>query len=223
MKISTVTQLAAIVAGQGERKFTNKPSFMTGATPAWWNKHSADNRMKFITDSVAKYFEMHFPEDSKAVQKLQPLFEDAIGDMDRVRGSCAGGRKRRDDEEGAKEGDNEEEEEEETDFMEADPAQKSTRKVTGDIKKDTHKFVTAQGRFVKEEIYNKGGECEHIGLRMLTRLDRLNAYLYFNYCHQVDDTADFCSTRYYKDDGSLRPHPRQSNWYQTTFERPSKN
>lgn len=53
----------------------------------------------------------------------------------------------------------------------------------------------------------------------LTRLDRLNAYLEYQNCHDhgiYDDNGDLlnhCSWRYFEADGvTLKPHPRKNNY-----------
>ena len=42
------------------------------------------------------------------------------------------------------------------------------RKLRGDIAGDIHNFISHQGRFIMEEIYRKGGNCEFIGVRLVS-------------------------------------------------------
>ena len=58
----------------------------------------------------------------------------------------------------------------------------------------------------------------------LTRLDRFYNYIWFNYCKQIDTTAEFCEWAYYKPDGvSIRPHPRKSDYFIQLYQRPNRD
>ena len=59
---------------------------------------------------------------------------------------------------------NSNDDEEDGDFMESD---NRTRKVTGDIVKDADRFTKNLARWAKYEIYDQGGKCEFLGLRLV--------------------------------------------------------
>merc|ERR1712021_163316 len=48
------------------------------------------------------------------------------------------------------------------------------------------------GVTVREFIYNSDAKraCQNHGLRLLKRLDRMNAYLQWNYCSKINDSDD---------------------------------
>ena len=59
---------------------------------------------------------------------------------------------------------NSSDQEEEEDFMDATDL---TRKVTGDIVKDADRYTKNLARWAKFQIYDKGGKCEFLGLRLV--------------------------------------------------------
>ena len=52
----------------------------------------------------------------------------------------------------------------EEDFMDATDL---TRKVTGDIVKDVDRYTKNLARWAKFQIYDQGGKCEFLGLRLV--------------------------------------------------------
>jgi len=212
MKLALAT-LALVSADENDRAFVNVDGFMQEPAPAWWNNHPADKRIKWLKNKNVNFFDTHFPEGSP----LQGLFEDYIYDMEKIQSACEPGRRRRDD------GSSNSNDQEDGDFMEENNL---TRKITGDIVKDADKFTKNMARWAKYEIYDQGGKCEFLGLRLLNRADRLRWYVHYRYCQKVDDSVSFCDKYYWAKDGSgnVRKNPRDdSHWIQNAFERPSKN
>lgn len=189
-----------------DRKYTNKNTFMVSNPPKWWNNHGAEKRHQQLVRNTDKLFDAHFP-GMKAEEKLKLLYEDLINDAFRIKGSCEPGssRKRRaftDQEEGDDEAAAEEEVDQ--DPLEDDSNSK-TRKVVGEINADAKKYNLNVARWIKYEVYDLGGECEFLGLKMLRRTDRLRHYMYYAYCKQVDREQDFCDFFWGKWNGA---HPR---------------
>ena len=159
--------LAAVTANALEdpdRKFTNKNTFMVSNPPKWWNKHSAEKRHQQLERNTDRFFDSHFP-GMKAEDNLKLLFVDLISDAARIKGSCEqdSSRKRRaftDKEEG---------DDEEADVDDEDPMTvgTNTRKVVGEIVPDAKKYALNVARWIKYEVYDLGGECEFLGLRMV--------------------------------------------------------
>jgi len=173
MKFSLACLAAVAVNAQedDDKKFSNKNTFMVSNPPKWWNKHSADKRMEWLEKNTNKFFKMHF-DGTKAEDNLKPLFEDLIADAKRIEISCDSSdvsRKRRafsaDDEDENDDGDATADE---GDPMDADTsAANGTRKVTGAIKKDAKRHSLNIARWIKYQVYDQGGECEFLGLRMV--------------------------------------------------------
>ena len=178
MKVLMV--LAAIISAKSDRKFTNKEDFMNSKTPSWWKDFSADKRMNWIKNAPIKFFNMHFPRISSGNVRLRALFLDIAGDMDRIRGRCRNNnniRTRRRTDEFKPPIENE------TNFDmglddDSDPMGEKInilgRKLRGDIASDIHNFVSHQGRFIMEEIYRKGRNCEFVGVRLVSFFQTLN-------------------------------------------------
>ena len=183
MKFSLACLAAVAVnaqEGDDDKKFSNKNGFMNSSPPKWWNKHSSDKRMEWLEKNTNKFFKMHF-DGTKAEDNLKPLFEDLIADARRIEISCDSSdvsRKRRafsaDDEEENDDGDATADE---GDPMDADTsAANGTRKVTGAIKKDAKRHSLNIARWIKYQVYDQGGECEFLGLRMV----RFLSFWWFN-------------------------------------------
>jgi len=205
MKVSLACLAAVSIAAPDEKKFVNKSKFMTSQPPKWWNNIPAHpDRFEWNQDNTEKLFDIHFDGKPASIH-LKTAFEDLLDDAERIMANCASGRKRR-----AFSSDEEDYEDTEYDD-ESDPMDKSTggdlspRKVVGNIKKDIKKYTLNVARWIKYEIYDKGGECEFLGHKMLARTDRLRWYAHYAYCKQVDETASFCNGYYHKFDGT---HPR---------------
>jgi len=213
MKLALAT-LALAAANDDDRAFVNVDGFMSADPPSWWTKHPAEKRLKWLGNNNVKFFETHFPEEHR---KLQPLFEDYIQDMQRIEAACQPGRRRRDEESSSNSSDQEEEE----DFMDATDL---TRKVTGDIVKDADRYTKNLARWAKFQIYDKGGKCEFLGLRLLNRADRLRWYVHYRYCDKVDDSVSFCDKYYWTENGYVRKDPRDdTHWIQNAFQKPTRN
>ena len=167
--------LVAVALAKSDRKFTNKEDFMNSKTPGWWNDFSADKRMHWIKNAPNKFFDMHFQRISAGNVRLRSLFLDIAGDIDRIRSRCSKNNKntirmrRRTDEFNAQM-----ENINETIGLneDSDPMNEKInilgRKLRGDIAGDIHNFISHQGRFIMEEIYRKGGNCEFIGVRLVS-------------------------------------------------------
>merc|ERR1719361_13529 len=212
MKLALAT-LALVQANDDDRAFVNVDGFMNAAAPSWWNKHPADKRLKWLGNNVDKFFDTHFLENDK----LRGHFDDYVEDMEAIEAACEpGARKRRDDNQEGQANSNDDEED--GDFMESD---NRTRKVTGNIVKDVDRFTKNLARWAKYEIYDKGGKCEFLGLRLLNRMDRLRWYVHYRYCDKVDDSVNFCDKYYWAADGvTVRKDPRNpTHWIQNVFER----
>jgi len=166
--------LAAVAMTKSDRKFTNKEDFMNSKSPIWWNDFSADNRIHWIKNAPNKFFDMHFQRISAGNVRLRSLFLDIAGDIDRVRRRCSKNNKnstrirRRTDEFDTKI-------ENITNFSgDSDPMNKTInvlgRKLRGNISDDIQHFIGHQGRFIMEEIYRKGDNCEFIGVRLVSTM-----------------------------------------------------
>jgi len=221
MKFSLACLAAAAVNAleDPDRKYTNKNTFMVSKPPKWWNKHSADKRHEMLEKNTNRFFSTHFP-GMLAESNLKPLFEDLIADAERIKGSCEPGpsRKRRGFT-ATEEGDNVDATDDDTDPLEDDSNSK-TRKVVGEIKADAQKYALNVARWIKYEVYDLGGECEFLGLRMLTRTDRLRHFLYYAYCKQVDREQDFCDFFWGKWNGK---HPRNHGAPLNKYPRPERS
>lgn len=175
MKVFVV--LTAVALAKSDRKFTNKEDFMNSKTPTWWKDFSADKRMYWIQNAPNKFFDMHFPRISAGNVRLRALFLDIAEDVDRIRGRCRKNnknnirmRRRTDEFRGPLlNGSNISGMELDDD---SDPMSEQInilgRKLRGDIAGDIHNFVSHQGRFIMEEIYRKGGNCEFVGVRLVS-------------------------------------------------------
>ena len=49
-----------------------------------------------------------------------------------------------------------------------DDGEVTTRRITGNPKKDIKKFTLNFARWIKFQVYDKGGECEFVGSRMVS-------------------------------------------------------
>jgi len=213
MKIALAT-LALASADENDRAFVNVDGFMSAPAPVWWTKHPAAKRLKWLGNNNVKFFETHFPEENR---QLQDLFADYLMDMEKIEASCEPGRRRRDEESNPSANSSDQEE----DFMDATDL---TRKVTGDIVKDVDRYTKNLARWAKFQIYDQGGKCEFLGLRLLNRADRLRWYVHYRYCDKVDSSVAFCDKYYWTANGQVRKDPREdSHWIQAAFAKPSKN
>lgn len=92
MKLALAT-LALAQANEDDRAFVNVDGFMSSSPPSWWNKHSADKRIKWLGNNVDKFFDTHFVENDK----LRAPFADYVADMKAIEAACTPARKRRED------------------------------------------------------------------------------------------------------------------------------
>ena len=167
MKFSLALLAATATANNGDdKKYINKPNFMSSSPPRWWANMEAEDRITWIGKQNRKLFKMHF-DGGKPQENLKPLFDDLIADAGRIFQSCNAGRKRRaftqDDPEGQ-----EEAVADEGDPMVEDPTTVETRRMSGDIEKDNKKLTLNLARFIKYNIYDQGGECEFLGHRLVS-------------------------------------------------------
>ena len=214
MKLSLAC-FAAAVAANDERFFTNKPEyeeggFMTKSPPKWWNDHSTDEWHSFLYRKTETVFDAYLP--GKASLKLKPLFVNLIEQMAKIADKCAPGskRKRRSDSD-------------ETHLVDQIHERDDSKNyLTGKVDTDTDKYTKDVARWAKWVIYDQGGKCEFLGLRLvsqtlfliqgltlylqLVRTDRLRWYMKYAYCKQTDDTEKFCTKFYHNYDGA---HPRK--------------
>jgi len=199
----------------------NKDNFMTSLPPKWWGNKNLNERHASLYKNTNKFFKGHFKGDKG--DRVEELFTDLIDDAKRVFDECDPEddsvflrRKRRafvgENEEGDNssldsDDDTDPDEEEEGSLI-------AERKVnTGDINKDAAKYTLNVARWIKYALYDQGGECQKHGHRMLYRADRLRAFMMFQYCSTVNDTADFCDWVLGiegRDDESEGGHPRRS-------------
>lgn len=166
--------LVAVALAKSDRKFTNKEDFMNSKTPSWWNDFSAGERIHWIKNAPNKFFDMHFQRISAGNVRLKSLFLDIAGDIDRIRRRCPKNNKnttrmrRRTDEFDTQIENNIGLNED------SDPMNEKInilgRKLRGDIAGDIQHFISHQGRFIMEEIYRKGGNCEFTGVRLVSIL-----------------------------------------------------
>ena len=166
--------LVAVALAKSDRKFTNKEDFMNSKTPSWWNDFSPEKRMNWIKNAPSKFFDMHFQRISAGNVRLRSLFLDIAGDIDRIRSRCSKNNKntirvRRRTEEF---NDRIENINDAVINEDSDPMNEKInilgRKLRGDIAGDIQHFISHQGRFIMEEIYRKGGNCEFIGVRLVS-------------------------------------------------------
>lgn len=171
--------LVAVALAKSDRKFTNKEDFMNSKTPSWWNDFSAEKRMNWIKNAPSKFFDMHFQRVSAGNVRLRSLFLDIAGDIDRIRTRCSKNnkntirvRRRTEEFNGRIENINDAVINEDSDPMN-EKINILGRKLRGDIAGDIQHFISHQGRFIMEEIYRKGGNCEFIGVRLVSILTYL--------------------------------------------------
>ena len=165
MKFS-LALLAATATANDDKKYINKPNFMSSSAPGWWSNKEPVERNDWLKKQNKKLFKMHF-DGQKPQQKLKPLFDDLIEDSLRIYNECNSSRKRRaftaEDPEGQ-----EEATADEGDPMVEDPNAIGTRRMTGDIEKDNKKLTLNLARFIKYHIYDLGGECGFLGHRLVS-------------------------------------------------------
>ena len=183
MKVSLACLAAVTIAAPEEKKFVNKSKFMQSEPPKWWPREPAyPERFQWNQENTEKLFSIHFA-DKPASLNLKPLFEDLLADAEKIYSLCAPGRKRRaftSDDDDYEEDDYEDD----SDPMDESTGDLSTRKVVGNIKKDIKKYTLNIARWIKYEIYDKGGECEFLGHRMVscnTLLSVFNSHLACSY------------------------------------------
>lgn len=175
MKFS-LALLAATATANDDKKYINKPNFMSSSPPRWWGNMEAEDRIGWIGRQNRKLFKLHF-DGGKPQEKLQPLFADLIDDAGRIYQSCsAGSRKRRAFTQNDPEG-QEEAVADEGDPMVEDPDRVEPRRMSGDIEKDNKKLTLNLARFIKYNIYDQGGECEFLGHRLVSHFK--NAFSLF--------------------------------------------
>merc|ERR1712048_76302 len=76
------------------------------------------------------------------------------------------------------------------------------------IDNKVHSFVSWNGVAVRETVF-KGG-CEARAMKIFKRLDRMNAYLQWNYCKKVETSPNFCNWRF-NNNLKQNSHPRSDS------------
>ena len=172
MKFSLALLAATATANNGDdKKYINKPNFMSSEPPRWWGNMGAEDRIGWIGRQNRKLFKLHF-DGGKPQDNLKKLFDDLIADASVIYENCrpGAGRKRRaftaEDPEGQ-----EEAVADEGDPMVEDPTTVETRRMSGDIEKDNKKLTLNLARWIKYNIYDLGGQCEYMGHRLVSGLE----------------------------------------------------
>lgn len=215
MKLSSIALFAAASASSigEERKFTNDPDFMTGDAVEWWPNNSANKRYKWISNRVNRFFNNWYSDLDASEDKIEKYVKKTLAQSKQALERCnpeefaaLDNRKRR-------------EVEDDGDFM--DESERDSQDGI-DFFRDHKKVMNAIARFVKYEVYDLGEKCTFPGLRILRRLDRMNAYTRFIYCKRIADGDSRCDRYLYKDNGSDKVHPRKNPWHQSVYARPER-
>merc|ERR1712241_1155014 len=191
MKLAAVlaTTALAVDFSDVDRKFSDKPEFLTDEAWESYSNQPANVRVAQLRCRINDYFDKFFADNERINGKLKEKwngvadsinnsFEKCHGELYQGQVSCAW-----------------------KDWLDR-PVQQAT-----------NNFVTWYGVAVREFVYNSQAYrgCQTSGLRLLKRLDRMNAYLQWNYCDKISEGDDCVFSWRWDNNYKRNNHPRKDS------------
>ena len=104
MKLAGLFATVALANNEGDRKFANKPEFLTGETPSYWNNHSRFTWVDRVNGRIDAFWDRNMRNSTgvEVSKDLNKHFHTLIGQTAEAANECLGGesglvRKRRSD------------------------------------------------------------------------------------------------------------------------------
>jgi len=198
--------LATAVFGEvEERRFTEK-WFIKGPMPNNWYDHPPQSRLQWATSKVKvgnkkNIFDQYFTIMKKdgAKRRENNVEGRLLGFLKKVKAesqpclnpSQTTGRKRR-----------------------STSAIEDRTTWTGDAGADLEQWFLNIARYLKYEMFDKGGdlpgECKFEGLRLIHELERHRHVTLWRYCHSIDNTNAVCDDHYWCDEDKKQSYFRDA-------------
>merc|ERR1711935_228315 len=171
MKLATIfatTALATTVDfSDPDRKFSDKPDFLSDEAWANYSNQPANVRVSQLRCRIDDFFDEVFAADER-ISTIMKNWNGVTDAIERSFEKCHG------------------------DLYDGQATCAYKAWMEKPVEQSTNNFATWYGVAVREFIYNSDAKraCQNHGLRLLKRLDRMNAYLQWNYCSKINDSDD---------------------------------